>query len=150
VETLRIMAEIARRHGNVSFSPNIFTPYPGIPIWPQLRQMGVREPQSMEEWAALPLGENILPWLQGEELKRLRLMLRFFLLNNEIRKATKSMPVLRRGFRRLLGAPVRWRLRKKFFLMPWELAVARVAEKVVMRRSLVTGVPLREDMNEAC
>ncbi len=150
VETLRIMGDIARRHWNVSFSPNIFTPYPGIPIWPQLRQMGVREPQSMEEWADLPLGENILPWLRGDELKRLRVMLKFFLLNNQIRKATKSTPVLRRGFRRMLGAPVRWRLRRKFFLVPWELAVARVAEKIVTRRSLVTGVPLSEDMNEAC
>src|SRR5438093_8691103 len=34
VETFRIMSEIARRHANVSFSPNIFTPYPGIPVWP--------------------------------------------------------------------------------------------------------------------
>ena len=29
----------------MSFSPNIFTPYPGIPIWPQLRELGVQEPQ---------------------------------------------------------------------------------------------------------
>jgi anaerobic magnesium-protoporphyrin IX monomethyl ester cyclase len=150
VETLRIMGDIARRHWNVSFSPNIFTPYPGIPIWPQLRELGVHEPQSMEEWADLPLGQNVLPWLQGEDLKRLRVMLQFFLLNNQIRKATKSTPALRRGFRRMLGAPVRWRLRKSFFRVPWELAVARVAEKVIMRRSLITGVPLREDMNEAC
>lgn len=150
VETLGVMADIARRYWNVSFSPNIFTPYPGIPIWPELRELGVREPQSMEEWADLPLGGNILPWLQGKELKRLRVMLKFFLLNNQIRKATQSTPVLRRGFRRMLGAPVRWRLRKKFFRVPWELAVARVAENIVMRRSLVTGVPLREDMNEAC
>jgi hypothetical protein len=50
----------------------------------------------------------------------------------------------------MLGAPVRWRLRKSYFKVPWELAVAAMAEKIVMRRSLVTGVPLREDMNEAC
>ena len=30
----RVMADIYRRYSNVSFSPNIFTPYPGIPIWP--------------------------------------------------------------------------------------------------------------------
>ena len=150
IETLRIMGDIARKYWNVSFSPNIFTPYPGIPIWPELRELGVREPQSMEEWADLPLGQNVLPWLQGEELKRLRVMLKFFLLNNQIRKATKSVPALRRGFRRMLGAPVRWRLRKSFFMVPWELAIAGMAEKIVMRRSLVTGVPLREDMNEAC
>ena len=150
IATLRIMGDIARRYGNVSFSPNLFTPYPGIPIWPQLKQLGVVEPQSLEEWADLPLGRNVLPWLRGKELQRLELMLKFFLLNNQIRKATKGMPVLRRGVRRMLGAPLRWRLRRNFFRVPWELAVARAAEKVVMRRSLVTGIPLREDMSEAC
>ncbi len=150
IETLRVMNDIARQYWNVSFSPNIFTPYPGIPIWPQLRAMGVREPQSLEEWADLPLGQNILPWLRGAELKRLRVMLQFFLLNNQIRKATKGVPALRRGFRRMLGAPLRWRMRRKFFRVPVELAVARVAERIVMRRSLVTGVPLSEGMEEAC
>ncbi|PYU97316.1 MAG: B12-binding domain-containing radical SAM protein, partial [Acidobacteria bacterium] len=77
VETFRIMGEVARQHSNVSFSPNIFTPYPGIPIWPQLRGMGVREPQSLKEWENLPLGRNILPWLRGEELARLQRMLEF-------------------------------------------------------------------------
>ena len=71
VETLRTMSDIARQFWNVSFSPNIFTPYPGIPIWPQLRELGMREPQSLEEWVELPLGSNTLPWLQGEELGRL-------------------------------------------------------------------------------
>src|SRR5207249_366085 len=65
VETFSIMSEIARRHANVSFSPNVFTPYPGIPIWPQLKEMGLREPQSLEEWADVALGNNLLPWLQG-------------------------------------------------------------------------------------
>ena len=36
--TFRTMSDIARQFRNVSFSPNIFTPYPGIPIWPQLAQ----------------------------------------------------------------------------------------------------------------
>lgn len=81
VETFRVMTDIARIYSNVSFSPNIFTPYPGIPIWPQLKDMGVREPQSLEEWADVDLGSNHLPWLQGEDLHRLRRMLESFLLN---------------------------------------------------------------------
>ena len=34
--TFRTMSDIGRQFPNVRFSPNIFTPYPGIPIWPQL------------------------------------------------------------------------------------------------------------------
>ncbi len=46
-----------------------------------IEEMGVREPQSLEEWADLPLGKNVLPWLQGEELRRLQRMLEFFRQN---------------------------------------------------------------------
>lgn len=150
VETLRTMSDIARQFWNVSFSPNIFTPYPGIPIWGQLREMGVREPQSMEEWAELPLGSNTLPWLQGKELQKLARMLDFFLLNNQLRKATKDHPRLRTGLRRALGAPLRWRLRSNQYSFPWELWVGRKLEKIVTRRSLVTGQPLGAQGADAC
>ena len=150
VETLRTMSDIAKSFWNVSFSPNIFTPYPGIPIWPQLREMGVREPQSLEEWAELPLGRNTLPWLQGDELRKLQRMLEFFLLNNQLRKATKNHPRLRAGLRRALGAPLRWRLKVNRYSFPWELWVGRKLEQIVTRRSLVTGQPLREQGADVC
>ncbi len=150
IETFRTMSDIARQFWNVSFSPNIFTPYPGIPIWPELRELGVREPQSLQEWADLPLGANVLPWLQGEELARLKRMLEYFLLNNQLRKITKDHPRLRRGVRRLLGAPLRWRIRKSTYSFPWELWVARRTERLVSRRSLLTGQPLRVGAEEVC
>jgi radical SAM superfamily enzyme YgiQ (UPF0313 family) len=150
VETFRIMSELARRYANVSFSPNLFTPYPGIPIWPQLRQMGMREPQSLEEWECLPLGKNVLPWLQGGELERLHRMLEFFLLNNQIRKAASAAPWLRNTLRKALGAPLRWRMRRSFFSFPWELWLARATEQLVTRRSLLTGQALNHSMQEVC
>lgn len=150
VETLRTMSDIARQFWNVSFSPNVFTPYPGIPIWPQLRELGVREPQSLQEWAELALGRNTLPWLAGKELARLERMLDFFLLNNQLRKATKDHPRLRTGIRRVLGAPLRWRIRANQYSFPWELWVGRKLEKIVTRRSLVTGQPLGAQGADAC
>ncbi len=150
VETLRTMSDIARQFWNVSFSPNIFTPYPGIPIWGQLREMGMREPQSLEEWAELPLGRNVLPWLQGKELDKLWRMLEFFLLNNQLRKVTKDHPRLRTGIRRALGVPLRWRLRSNQYSLPWELWVGRKLEKIVTRRSLVTGQSLGVQGADAC
>ena len=150
IETLKTMGDIARLYWNVSFSPNIFTPYPGIPIWPQLRELGVHEPQSLREWVELPLGKNVLPWLQGEELQRLRRALEYFLLNNQIRKATLDYPLLRRGLRRMLGVPLRWRVRSNRYSFPWELWLARKAERFTTRRSLVTGQPLSESIADVC
>jgi hypothetical protein len=112
--------------------------------------MGMQEPQSLEEWAELPLGRNTLPWLQGEELKKLWQMLQFFLLNNQLRKVTKDHPRLRTGLRRALGAPLRWRLKTNKYFFPWELWVGRRLEKIVTRRSLVTGQPLKPEGAEAC
>jgi anaerobic magnesium-protoporphyrin IX monomethyl ester cyclase len=149
-QTFCIMSDIAREYSNVSFSPNIFTPYPGIPIWPQLKEMGLREPQSLEEWQSLALGRNVLPWLQGEELRRLRRSLEYFLLNNQIRKATQNKAWLRERFRQALGAPIRWRIGKNRYSFPWELWVSRVAQRVVTRRSLLTGQKLAERMQEVC
>jgi anaerobic magnesium-protoporphyrin IX monomethyl ester cyclase len=150
IETLRTMSDIARQFWNVSFSPNIFTAYPGIPIWPQLRELGMHEPQSLNEWVDLPLGKSALPWLQGGELARLRKMLEFFLLNNQLRKATKNHPTLRQGLRRALGAPLRWRIRANKYSFPWELWVARSFERIVTRRSLLTGQALSTEVSELC
>lgn len=149
-QTFQIMSNIAREFPNVSFSPNIFTPYPGIPIWPQLKEMGVREPQSLQEWETLALGTNVLPWLRGEELRKLRRSLEYFLLNNQIRKLTKQIPWGQRSFRRVLGAPVRWRIGKSRYSFPWELWLSRAVEKVVTRRSLLTGQPLTQRSQQAC
>jgi anaerobic magnesium-protoporphyrin IX monomethyl ester cyclase len=149
-QTFRIMSDIAKEYSNVSFSPNIFTPYPGIPIWPQLKEMGVREPQSLAEWETLALGTNVLPWLRGEELRRLRRSLEYFLLNNQIRKVTAKIPWARRRVRKLLGAPVRWRIGKGRYSFPWELWLSRTVERVVTRRSLLTGQSLSDRTQEVC
>jgi anaerobic magnesium-protoporphyrin IX monomethyl ester cyclase len=149
--TFRTMSEIARQFRNVSFSPNIFTPYPGIPIWPQLRRLGVREPKSLREWMEMPLGANLLPWLQGTELARLQRMLEYFLLNSQIHHPrNQSFPLLRRGVRRLVQSPVRWRLRRSRYAFPWELWLARTTERLVLRRSLITGQELPKEPASAC
>src|SRR6202012_5800940 len=119
--TFKTMSDIARQFPNVRFSPNIFTPYPGIPIWPQLRELGVPEPHSLREWMDMPLGANMLPWLQGKELARLQRMLKYFLLNNQIDRQKKTPSWLRRAVRFPAQAQIRWRLRSSRYSFPWEL-----------------------------
>jgi anaerobic magnesium-protoporphyrin IX monomethyl ester cyclase len=150
VTTFRTMTQIAREFSNVSFSPNIFTPYPGIPIWPQLRSLGVHEPSCLREWASLPLGGNILPWLQGRERARLDRMLDYFLLHNQICRKNRSYPLVRRMVRRAVLSPIRWRLRSSRYSFPWELWLAQSTERPVQRRSLVTGQPLPKEAASAC
>jgi radical SAM superfamily enzyme YgiQ (UPF0313 family) len=86
-ETLRVVGDIARRFDNVSFSPNLFTPYPGIPIWPELELLGLREPDSLADWARVDLGANNLLWLSGVSLRRLETGIRYLLLHKRLNHA---------------------------------------------------------------
>jgi hypothetical protein len=45
---------------------------PGSPIWPQAISAGVREPQSLEDWAAFHPKVQVLPWLQGKKHARIQ------------------------------------------------------------------------------
>lgn len=142
LHTFRTMSDIGRQFPNVRFSPNIFTPYPGIPIWPQLRELGVVEPQTLEEWEKMPLGANLLPWLRGRELARLNRMLAYFLLLNQVSRRRSSRPLPGRLIGKIITAPIRWRLNASLFSFPWELWLSHLSERLVKRRSLITGQEL--------
>jgi radical SAM superfamily enzyme YgiQ (UPF0313 family) len=150
LETFRTMSDIGHQFPNVRFSPNIFTPYPGIPIWPQLRELGVVEPRTLKEWETMPLGANLLPWLKGRELARLDRMLAYFLLLNQIRRRTFASSFLQGMTSTLICMPIRWRLQASLFFFPWELWLASLSEHLIKRRSLVTGDELPVETANAC
>ena len=149
-ETLRVMGEIAARYDNVTFSPNLFTAYPGIPIWPELRAAGVAEPATLEEWSAVDLGLNRLPWIEGPAFIRLRRSISYFLLDSRLKKARRGArsAVLRQALT-LLRQPLDWRLRKAFFGVPLELGLSMAGHWLAVRRSLLTGQPLSNQLSKA-
>jgi radical SAM superfamily enzyme YgiQ (UPF0313 family) len=142
-ETLKVMGEIAERFDNVSFSPNVFTPYPGIPIWPQLRSMGLEEPQSLLEWADIDLGITRLPWLQGKSFDSLQRGISYFLLDNQINKTRRrSKWGATQSILRAARRPLHWRIRNYSFAWPLELWLSMANQWLVVRRSLLTGQSL--------
>jgi anaerobic magnesium-protoporphyrin IX monomethyl ester cyclase len=146
-ETLRIMSEIAEQFDNVTFSPNLFTPYPGVPIWPELRELGLEEPDSLADWANVGLGEMNLPWLTGDATKTLRRGMSYFLLDNQLNKTRrKSSSSVVRTAAQVLRKPLHWRLRRHCFGWPLELWISMAQHWLVVRRSLLTGVPLSRSL----
>ncbi|HEY7334244.1 MAG TPA: radical SAM protein [Bryobacteraceae bacterium] len=144
-ETLRVVGDIARRYDNVSFSPNLFTPYPGIPIWPDLEARGLQPPDSLAGWARVDLGSNNLPWMSGASLRALETSIRYILLHTRLHRARReSRSKLVQALLDLAGAPLLWRVRHSFFAWPWELMLAKA--RLVMRRSLLTGQPLSRNL----
>jgi anaerobic magnesium-protoporphyrin IX monomethyl ester cyclase len=149
-ETLKVMGEIAERFDNVSFSPNVFTPYPGIPIWPQLRTMGLEEPKSLLEWADIDLGINKLPWLQGKSFASLQRGISYFLLDNQINKLRRrSRSAAIQSILRAARRPLHWRISNSFFDWPLELWLSMANQWLVVRRSLLTGQTLSHEIAKA-
>jgi radical SAM superfamily enzyme YgiQ (UPF0313 family) len=149
-ETLRTMGEIAGRYPNVTFSPNLFTPYPGIPIWPELRARGLREPKTLAEWADIDLGADRLPWLRGRPFDRLKRGISYFLLANQIGKAlNRTRSAAARSALAMMRRPLHWRLRNYCFVLPWELWLSMAQRWLIVRRSLLTGQPLSYELSRS-
>lgn len=140
--TFETMTDIGRRFSNVRFSPNIFTPYPGIPIWPQLRELGVPEPRNLQEWGDLGLGVNMLPWLQETNLARFNRMLEYFLAGHHVGRFTKRSSAFKQAINDLLAHVIRWRIEHAYYGFPLEITIVRLMEDVVKRRSLIEGKEL--------
>jgi len=147
-DTLRVMAQIAEKFENVTFSPNVFTPYPGIPIWSQLKELGLVEPDLLEGWATMGLGQASLPWLPQHSNQDMLRSLSYFLLHNQLNKTKrKSQSPLLRTAITLIQKPLHWRLRNHFFELPLELWLSVAREWLVVRRSLLTGEALSHSLN---
>ena len=149
-QTLRVMGEIAERFDNVTFSPNLFTPYPGIPIWPELRKLGLKEPESLVEWANCGLGQAELPWVDREAYRSMQRGMSYFLLENHMNKAQRrARSGVSRWMIALLRKPLHWRLQRHFFQWPVELWISMAQQWLVVRRSLLTGIALSRNLREA-
>jgi radical SAM superfamily enzyme YgiQ (UPF0313 family) len=150
--TFRTMSDVGRCYPNVRFSPNIFTPYPGIPIWPQLRELGIQEPRTLKQWGDLALGVNMLPWLQDANLARFNRMLEYFLVDAQVGRASQKpkTSMVQSVTQLILSRPVRWRIAHGQYVLPWELWFAHFAERIVRRRSLIDGRELPTEAANVC
>jgi radical SAM superfamily enzyme YgiQ (UPF0313 family) len=125
-DTIAVVDRIGRVNPEADFFTNIFSPYPGSPIWPQAVELGVREPQSLEEWAAFYPKIQVLPWLQGRKHARVQRIRDYIRMGYSARQMviqpkTGWKGVAERTLRRL----ARWRLRSLAIRFPFEVWALR-------------------------
>lgn len=125
-DTLAVVDRIGRANPDADFFTNIFSPYPGSPIWPLAVERGVREPQSLEEWAAFYPKIQRLPWLQGARHARIQRIRDYIRMGYSSRQMVVEP---KRGWRglaeRLLRRLARSRLRSLLIEVPFELWALR-------------------------
>ncbi len=119
-ETLQMVREIKGAFPTTEFHSNIYTPYPGAPNFRQAVAMGLREPQTLEEWAEFYPKFQRLPWLDEKTHRRIQRIREY------IRIGFGASPIGRRNRAReavvkLLAPAARLRLRQGHYSMPMEL-----------------------------
>lgn len=131
-ETIKFMMDVCRRFPGAEFWTNIFTPYPGSPIFHRAKEIGIEIPQSLEGWADYFPRYTVLPWLQGKEHQRVQTM------RDYLRIAFDRAPIaanqhcqLAQVARKFTSYPARWRLDHDFYDFPIELWINRALKNLL-------------------
>jgi hypothetical protein len=115
-----MVREIKTRFPNTEFHSNIYTPYPGAPNFKRALNMGLREPQSLEEWADFYPKFQRLPWIDEKHhvrIQRMRDYIRIAYGMDTVRRKSR----LRVAANRLLAPIARARLDAHRYELPIEL-----------------------------
>jgi hypothetical protein len=115
-----MIREIKSRFPNTEFHSNIYTPYPGAPNFKRALTMGLKEPQSLEEWADFYPKFQRLPWIDERrhtQIQRMRDYIRIGYGMDGVRRRS----LLRNAANRVLGPIARARLEAHRYSLPLEL-----------------------------
>jgi radical SAM superfamily enzyme YgiQ (UPF0313 family) len=131
-ETVAFMMDVCRKFPGAEFWTNIFTPYPGSPIFSQAEKLGIEAPKTMEGWVEYFPRYTVLPWLKGKDHEQVQTM------RDYLRIAFDRAPIATKGpgrfaktVQHLTAHPARWRLNHDFYKFPVELWVNRTLKNIV-------------------
>jgi radical SAM superfamily enzyme YgiQ (UPF0313 family) len=123
-ETVRFMLDVCERFPGAEFWTNIFTPYPGSPIFEKATEIGIEPPQSLEGWADFFPRYTKLPWLKGPDHRRLQTTREYLRVAFErIPIAADNRTRMTRLAQKAISFPARWRLHHDVYGLPVELWV---------------------------
>ncbi len=130
-QTVDLIDQIYRVNPKADCNTNIFTPYPGSPLWPVALEKGFKAPQSFEEWAELYPRTIRLPWMSKEEhfrLQAIRQYLRFGY--HQVKVGERPHSAGHQMLLNLFKSTSRFRIRKKMFSFPWEYHTYQVLQQL--------------------
>jgi radical SAM superfamily enzyme YgiQ (UPF0313 family) len=149
-ETIQFMMDVCRRFPGAEFWTNIFTPYPGSPIFAKTGELGIEVPTTLEGWADFFPRYTRLPWLKGSEHKRLQVT------RDYLRIAFDRIPIgadrrgkIARLVQKTISFPARWRLDHDAYRLPLELWINSKVKKFVAAKPAVDAKRLANTPAEA-
>ena len=130
-ESIDLIMNICRRYPQAEFWTNIFTPYPGSPVMKKAFELGIQVPNSFEGWADFFPRYTVLPWLKGQEHRRVQRMREYLRVAfNRVPIGVQKKHPVARLVHRTISLPARWRLDHSFYDAPLELWLKDKANKM--------------------
>lgn len=121
-DTVDLIGQIYARYERADCHTNIFTPYPGSPLWSRSVELGVDPPASLGDWVPYFPRVTELPWLAGSPHQRLQDIRQYLRLGfPNVRVGEDRGSLRRRAALKVLGPSSRWRLREHRYGLPLEL-----------------------------
>jgi radical SAM superfamily enzyme YgiQ (UPF0313 family) len=121
-ESIEYIMKICRKHPGAEWWTNIFTPYPGSPIFQRTTELGIEPPKTFEEWADYFPRYTRLPWLDGKEHQRLQTMRDYLRMAfDRTNIAADRRGSITRLAQKALSLPARWRLDNDRYGVPVEI-----------------------------
>ncbi len=149
-ETVTFMMDVCRKFPGAEFWTNIFTPYPGSPIFQRTAEIGIDPPKTLEEWADFFPRYTKLPWLQGRDHDRLQIT------RDYLRIAFDRIPIaadrrsrLTRLAQKAISLPARWRLDHDIYSAPVEIWLNTQLKKHTAMKPAVDAKRLARTPQEA-
>jgi radical SAM superfamily enzyme YgiQ (UPF0313 family) len=150
-ETLRFIMDVCRRFPGAEFWTNIFTPYPGSPIFHQAGELGIDVPKSLEGWVEYFPRYTVLPWLQGRDHERLQTMRDYLRIAFARQPIAADEPGLAtRALQWLTRYPARLRLDYDFYAFPFELWLNRKLKRLPLPKPSVDAKMLEPATSPSC
>ena len=121
-ETIDLIDRIYSLYPRADCYTNIFTPYPGSPLWPVSVAKGFDAPKTFEEWADFYPRITRLPWLSDAEHRRLQAIRQYLRFGyHQVNVGEKPGSSRHRMVLSPFQPFARFRVRRKKFGFPWEV-----------------------------
>ncbi len=129
--TLDLIDQIYRSNPRADCYTNIFTPYPGSPLWPVSVQKGFVPPSCFEEWADFYPRITRLPWHSAAQHRRLQAIRQYLRFGyHQVNVGEKAHSRRHQMVLNLFQPSSRLRIRHKRFEIPWEVYAYRGLQKL--------------------
>jgi radical SAM superfamily enzyme YgiQ (UPF0313 family) len=121
-QTLDMIDRIYSAYDKADCYTNIFTPYPGSPLWPISIEKGFIPPKSFEDWSDYYPRITELPWISDKKHRKLQAIRQYLRFGyHQVKVGEKHHSWKHTLLLNLLKPTSRLRIRTKQFTFPFEI-----------------------------